>query len=79
MRNWTDDEVKDLMGRNLLRVLDEADAVAARLQAESAGPSAAIWESRTDLPARWGGDGNMFYPYDVQAIQAEMAPVHDEL
>lgn len=76
-RNWTDNEVKDLMGRNLMRVLDEADAVAAELRDEKA--SAAIWEKRKDLPAQWGGENDWFYPLDVQEVKAKMTPVHDEL
>lgn len=27
-RGWTDDEIKDLMGRNVMRVMDEVDVVA---------------------------------------------------
>lgn len=77
IRGWSDDEVKDLMGRNLMRVLDEVDAVAAGLKDEL--PSAAIWEKRKDLPAQWGGEGNAFYPYDVQKIHAKLIPEHDEL
>ncbi|KAF3763072.1 hypothetical protein M406DRAFT_262015 [Cryphonectria parasitica EP155] len=77
IRGWTDDEVKDLMGRNLMRVMDEAGAVARELKDQL--PSPAIWEKRKDLPAQWGGEGNAFYPYDVQDIQAKMIPKHDEL
>lgn len=77
-RGWSDDEVKDLMGRNLMRVMDEADAVAAALQKKET-PSAAIWEKRQDLPAQWGGEKNWFYPLDVQEIKAKMVPKHDEL
>ncbi|KAG8162348.1 hypothetical protein KVR01_008113 [Diaporthe batatas] len=76
MRGWSDEEVKDLMGRNLMRVMDEVDAVSERLKSEKA--SQAIWEKRTDLPAQWGGDGNMFYPYEIQDIQSKI-PQHDEL
>ncbi|KKY32750.1 putative membrane dipeptidase [Diaporthe ampelina] len=76
IRDWSDDEIKDLMGRNLMRVMDEADAVSESLKHEKA--STAIWEKRTDLPAQWGGDNNMFYPYEVQDIQAKI-PQHDEL
>lgn len=74
MREWSDDEVKDLMGRNLMRVMDEVDTVSAQLNSQPV--SAAIWEKRTDLPAQWGGDSNMFYPTEVQA---KMIPQHDEL
>lgn len=76
IRDWSDEEVEDLMGRNLMRVMDEVDAVSETLRSQTA--STAIWEKRTDLPARWGGDGNMFYPYEVQDIQAKI-PTHDEL
>jgi len=77
MRDWSDDEVKDLMGRNLMRVMDEVDAVALRLKGQPV--SAAIWEKRTDLPAEWGGDANIFYPTEVQEVRARMIPQHDEL
>lgn len=77
MRDWSDDEVKDLMGRNLMRVMDEVDTVAARLKDQPV--SAAIWEKRKDLPAQWGGDGNIFYPTEVQEVQARIIPQHDEL
>jgi membrane dipeptidase len=33
-RGWTDDELADLAGRNLLRVMQEAEAVAGRMQAD---------------------------------------------
>lgn len=50
-RGWTDDEVTDLMGGNLLRVLDEVDAVKEASAEEL--PSSAIYDVRTDLPASW--------------------------
>lgn len=78
-RGWSDDEVKDLMGLNFMRVMDDADAVAAELQKSGEKPSAAIWEKRKDLPAQWGGENNWFYPTDVQEIKAKMIPEHDEL
>ena len=37
-RGWTDDELADLAGRNILRVMHEAEQVAAKLQARE-GPS----------------------------------------
>lgn len=77
MRDWSDDEVKDLMGRNLMRVMDQVDTVSAQLKSQT--PSSAIWEKRKDLPAQWGGDANMFYPTEVQEVQAKMIPQHDEL
>jgi membrane dipeptidase len=41
-RGWTDDELADLAGRNLLRVMREAEAVAKRLQAHEAPSHATI-------------------------------------
>ena len=76
-RGWTDDEVKDLMGRNVMRVMDEVDAVAESLKNEL--PSSAIWEKRQDLPAKWGGEGNVYYPYAVQEAQKKLFSAHDEL
>ena len=64
------------MGGNLLRVMDEVDAVKARSTHQL--PSAAIWDRRTDLPAEWGGTGDLLYPPDVR--EAKNAQVyHDEL
>ena len=37
-RGWTDDELADLAGRNLLRVMRQAEQVAQRLQ-KTEGPS----------------------------------------
>lgn len=76
-RGWTDAEIKDLMGGNLMRVLDEVDAVSVSLRGEK--PSTAIWEKRSDLPAKWGGDGDVFYPHAVQEAQKELFRGHDEL
>jgi membrane dipeptidase len=41
-RGWTDDELADLAGRNLLRVMREAEQVAAKLQAQEAPSNATI-------------------------------------
>ena len=41
-RGWTDGELADLAGRNLLRVMREAEAVAKRLQAQEAPSHATI-------------------------------------
>ena len=41
-RGWTDDELADLAGRNLLRVMREAEAIATRLQAQEAPSHATI-------------------------------------
>jgi membrane dipeptidase len=76
-RGWTDPEIRDLMGGNLMRVMDQVDAVAESLRNEL--PSVAIWEKRTDLPAKWGGEGDAYYPHAVKAAQAKLFAVHDEL
>jgi membrane dipeptidase len=47
-RGWTDDELADLAGRNLLRVMRQAEAVARRLQAQEA-PSHATIEMDADV------------------------------
>jgi membrane dipeptidase len=75
-RNWTNDEVKDLMGRNLLRVMDEVDAVSERLREEL--PSLEVHSARKDLPARWGGLGDTYFPHEVRAEQRKLFQ-HDEL
>jgi membrane dipeptidase len=41
-RGWTDDELADLAGRNLLRVMQEAEAVAGRMQADEVPSHATI-------------------------------------
>jgi membrane dipeptidase len=41
-RGWSDDELADLAGRNLLRVMREAEQVAAKLQAQEAPSHATI-------------------------------------
>ena len=46
-RGWTDEEMADLAGRNILRVMREAEAVAKRLQTEE-GPSNATIEMDTN-------------------------------
>ena len=54
-RGWGDDEIIGLMGANLMRVMDEVDAVAEQSAGESASPE--VYENRTDLPAAsasWG-------------------------
>lgn len=75
-RGWSDEEVTDLMGENLLRVMDEVDAVSARTQGEL--PSTAVWAGRKDLPARWGGASDAYYPHEVKVEQRGILN-HDEL
>jgi len=76
-RGWTDGEIKAVMGENLMRVMDEVDAVKEQLKDKL--PSSAIYDKRTDLPAEWGGAGAMYWPYEVQETVARMFPKHDEL
>lgn len=64
------------MGRNLLRVMDEVDAVKA--QSTRLLPSAEIWDLRKDLPAEWGGLDDIFYPIAVREAKDTLFR-HDEL
>ncbi|RDW57255.1 dipeptidase-2 [Coleophoma crateriformis] len=75
-RGWNESEVQDLMGGNLLRVMDEVDAV--RDQSAHLLPSAEIWDLRKDLPAEWGGANDFFYPVDVRDLKNNVLR-HDEL
>ncbi|KIW52315.1 hypothetical protein PV05_07961 [Exophiala xenobiotica] len=78
-RGWTEDEMRDVMGGNLMRVMDEVDALKERLKDEL--PSSAVWEKRTDLPATgWGMVGNIsFFPIEVKKVIDNAYPRHDEL
>ena len=77
-RGWSEEEMKDVMGGNLMRVMDEVDSTRESLR-ESL-PSSAIWEKRQDLPARhWGGPGDAYFPYEVRNAVAQMIVQHDEL
>lgn len=71
-----DDEVKDLMDRNLLRVMDEVDAVSERLREKL--PSVEMHSARKDLPARWGGLGDAYFPHEERTEQKKLLQ-HDEL
>ncbi|KAK6075521.1 microsomal dipeptidase [Seiridium cupressi] len=73
-RGWSDDEIKDLMGRNLLRVMDEVDVTRGRLSKQL--PSVAIWEKRKDLPASWGGESKAYYPYERQRPNQGISSSH---
>jgi membrane dipeptidase len=75
-RGWSDSEIADLMGGNLMRVMDGVDAVKATLKHKL--PSAAVWEKRTDLPASWGGQDDAYYPHEVRKAQRQLFG-HDEL
>ena len=74
-RGWTPDEVQDLMGGNLLRVMDEVDAVK---ESTDIPLSTEIWHQRKDLPAEWGGMDDIFYPEDVREVKNSKLR-HDEL
>ncbi|MDE2055374.1 MAG: membrane dipeptidase, partial [Xanthomonadaceae bacterium] len=50
-RGWSDDELADLAGRNLLRVMRQAEQVAARLQAREAPSNATIEMDARDKDA----------------------------
>jgi membrane dipeptidase len=70
-RGWTDDEVRALVGGNLLRVMREAEAVARRLQ-RTRDPSTATIEqldgTGTDPEAGTGGSGAA--PVEPSAAEA---------
>lgn len=78
-RGWSDDEVRGLIGGNLMRIMDKVDQVKAELADES--PSSAIWDERDDLPStHWGGGAEQpYYPYEVRREIKKRYPVHDEL
>ncbi|EHK97642.1 putative Dipeptidase 1 [Glarea lozoyensis 74030] len=75
-RGWNDTEINNVMGENLMRVMDEVDKVKEDMKDKI--PSTAIWEKRTDLPADWGGPDLVYLPYDVQDV-VNSRPKHDEL
>jgi membrane dipeptidase len=54
-RGWTDDQLADLAGRNLLRVMRDAEAVAQRLQASEAPSHATIGMDGDAKNASTGG------------------------
>ncbi len=53
-RGWTRYQIAQLAGGNILRVLEGAEGVAARLQRVH-GPSMAKYDKRHDLDGGWGG------------------------
>ncbi|BGP29484.1 hypothetical protein JCM10296v2_001223 [Rhodotorula toruloides] len=63
-RGWAEDELADLIGGNLLRVMEEVEAVQRSLASQPASP--AMYEKRTDLPVMWAGPGGEYLPQDVQ-------------
>lgn len=64
------------MGGNLLRVMDEVDAVKAQIS--NSPPSAEVWHLRKDLPAEWGGTDDAFYPVEIREVKKAHLR-HDEL
>ena len=78
-RGWTDVEIEGLMGGNILRVMDEVQAIGTKLRAGGLAPSREIYEKRTDLPAfEWGGPNGAYLPADVKAV-VDKKRVRDEL
>ncbi|CZR66450.1 related to Putative dipeptidase ARB_02715 [Phialocephala subalpina] len=75
-RGWNDTEIYGVMGENLMRVMDQVDAVKQQMKDEL--PSTAIWERRNDLPANWGGPEQAYLPYEVRDLVNERIK-HDEL
>lgn len=67
--------MKGVMGLNLLRVMDEVDAVKQQLSHKA--PSRVTYSKREDLPARWGGPGDAYWPTEVAA--AVTRKIRDEL
>ncbi|KWU45701.1 dipeptidase [Rhodotorula sp. JG-1b] len=64
-RGWTEPELADLVGGNLLRVMEAVEGVKASLAGERASP--AVYEKRFghDLPVVWGGPAGQYLPQDV--------------
>ncbi|KAK8861779.1 hypothetical protein IAR55_002602 [Kwoniella newhampshirensis] len=76
-RGWTDEEIKGLLGGNLLRVMRAVEQAAYRRRDER--PSSAIYGKRTDLPAsNWGGPNGAYLPGKVKAI-VDRRHLRDEL
>lgn len=67
------------MGGNILRVMDEVQAVGEQLRAGGRRASRDIYEKRTDLPAsEWGGPNGAYLPADIKAV-VDKRRVRDEL
>jgi membrane dipeptidase len=75
-RGWNDTEIYGVMGENLMRVMDAVDAIKEHMNDRL--PSSAVWESRSDLPADWGGPGQTYLPIDVRDLVNNRRN-HDEL
>lgn len=77
-RGWTELELADLVGGNLLRVMEAVEAVKASLAGEPASP--AVYEKRFkhDLPVVWGGPGGEYLPQDVADAVGERFGHHEK-
>lgn len=75
-RGWNDTEIRNVMGENLMRVMDQVDKV--KFEMRDQLPSSAIWEKRTDLPANWGRPEQAYLPLEVRDL-VNSRPKHDEL
>lgn len=77
-RGWTELELADLVGGNLLRVMEAVEAVKASLAGEPASP--AVYEKRFkhDLPVVWGGPGGEYLPQDVADEVGERFGHHEK-
>ncbi|KAK4939920.1 hypothetical protein LTR10_019879 [Elasticomyces elasticus] len=79
-RGWTTEEMRGVLGGNLMRIMDKVDEVSEGLKERL--PSSAIWEKRKDLPSTsWGGGGaqQVYWPPDVKEAVQKMQIRHDEL
>ncbi|RXK42006.1 hypothetical protein M231_00727 [Tremella mesenterica] len=76
-RGWTDEEMRGLMGGNLLRVMRGVEEAAERRRGQKA--NRATYEKRTDLPGvNWGGPEGAYLPLRVKNI-VDHRRIRDEL
>ncbi|WVQ80942.1 hypothetical protein IAT38_003049 [Cryptococcus sp. DSM 104549] len=77
-RGWTEPEIAGIMGGNLLRVMEEVEAV--KMDLAHTSPSPEIYYKRTDLPAHeWGGPNMAYLAPDVRKIVVQQKRLKDEL
>ncbi|GAA6008717.1 hypothetical protein JCM10207_001696 [Rhodosporidiobolus poonsookiae] len=77
-RGWSEPDLVDLIGGNLLRVMEDVEAVQAALADEPA--SAAVYDKRRDLPVQWAGPGEAYLPEDVRReVHRRFGMKRDEL
>ncbi|GAA5916881.1 hypothetical protein JCM5296_000737 [Sporobolomyces johnsonii] len=65
-RGWTEPDLANLAGGNILRVMEEVEALQMHLAQAGRTASSAIYEKRTDLPVVWAGPGGEYLPEDVK-------------